>query len=397
MPSVQNVIDLVQQFQSRGIVVHQDRCVAVRNRNAGCSRCADACSAGCIAQFEDRLVLDPAQCVGCGVCATACPTGALEARDPDDAALFQSCLQAMDACEGEVVIACNKILNAASGKLDLDKVVGATCVGRVDESLLIALAAEGAGHIILVKGPCEDCANEGGLDLAREVRDSTNVVLEAWGSETRVALRSKFPNAVRRVEKGYNEGRRHFFGSAKTNAKKAVGVTADYAVKETQEVLGADPDAEPQPPKVSADGTLPLISSDRRERLAESLAKLGEPKDVMVKTRLWSHVIIDEEKCSSCQACATFCPTGALSRCQDEDGGLSLRFSPSKCVQCRCCEDICLKDAIKLSDEVFAVDIAHGAVERHKMKQSRYLRGGTNRSKESKQELLDSLVYGKKK
>ena len=46
-----------------------------------------------------------------------------------------------------------------------------------------------------------------------------------------------------------------------------------------------------------------------RERLLNNLATLGEPQDIMIETRLWGHVIIDPELCSSCQMCATFCPT----------------------------------------------------------------------------------------
>ena len=34
-------------------------------------------------------------------------------------------------------------------------------------------------------------------------------------------------------------------------------------------------------------------------------------------TRLWGHVIIDPEKCSSCQMCATFCPTEAIRKFGD--------------------------------------------------------------------------------
>ena len=41
---------------------------------------------------------------------------------------------------------------------------------------------------------------------------------------------------------------------------------------------------------------------------------------------------------------------------------------PGDCVKCRCCADICPQQALTLSDEVFAVDLLSGAVERYEMK-----------------------------
>ena len=47
---------------------------------------------------------------------------------------------------------------------------------------------------------------------------------------------------------------------------------------------------------------------------------------------------------------------------------LSGFVSPGDCVKCRCCTDICPQQALTLSDEVFAVDLLSGAVERYEMK-----------------------------
>lgn len=85
-------------------------------------------------------------------------------------------------------------------------------------------------------------------------------------------------------------------------------------------------------------------------------------------TRLWGHVIIDPEKCSSCQMCATFCPTGAIAKYAGEDGSIGVTHRPVDCVKCRCCTDICPEGALELSDEVFAVDLLSGAQERYPMK-----------------------------
>ena len=63
---------------------------------------------------------------------------------------------------------------------------------------------------------------------------------------------------------------------------------------------------------VMKDGTLPHFIPDRRERLLDALAQLGEPAGGKLATRLWGAVVIDGTKCVSCRMCATFCPTGAI-------------------------------------------------------------------------------------
>ena len=69
----------LQALQSDHVHVCQERCLLVRNRNAECLRCAQACTSGCISYNEQTKMLDidQARCVGCGTCATACPTCAL--------------------------------------------------------------------------------------------------------------------------------------------------------------------------------------------------------------------------------------------------------------------------------------------------------------------------------
>ena len=272
----------------------------------------------------------------------------------------------MRAADGEVVIACEQIVNAAEGLLDLEKVVPVTCLGRVEESLLVTLAVAGAKHVSLVEGKCASCEHATGFHMAEQVRDTANTLLETWNSDMRVDLVKKFPHQVRLEGKSsFDAGKRRFFAEVGSEAKAAAGTTADYAVKET---LGIEEKPESRFQKVMEDGTLPHFIPDRRELLLNSLSSLGEPQDVMIETRLWGHVIIDPDKCSSCQMCATFCPTGAISKFTDEDGTFGVEHFPGDCVKCRCCTDICPQQALTLSDEVFAVDLLSGAVERYEMK-----------------------------
>lgn len=248
---------------------------------------------------------------------------------------------------------------------DPEKVVSVTCLGRVEESLLVTLVVAGAKHISLVTGKCDECEHVSGFHMAELVRDTANTLLETWNSDVKVDVVSKFPGAVRKTSKGaFDASKRAFFTEAAGEAKVAAGVTADYAVKET---LGIEDKKPEKYQKVMEDGTLPHFVPDRRETLLNGLAALGEPQDVMIDTRLWGHVVIDPDKCTSCRMCATFCPTGAIRKFEEEDGTIGVEHYPGDCVKCRCCTDICVHDALTLSDEVFAVDLLSGAVERYEM------------------------------
>ena len=51
--------------------------------------------------------------------------------------------------------------------------------------------------------------------------------------------------------------------------------------------------------------------------------------------------ITDKTKCCGCTACATTCPTGAITMIPDEEGFLYPRVSEEKCVNCGLCEKRC--------------------------------------------------------
>lgn len=46
-----------------------DKCIS-------CGACAAECPVQCIAQGEDKYIIDPEQCIGCGTCAGVCPVEA---------------------------------------------------------------------------------------------------------------------------------------------------------------------------------------------------------------------------------------------------------------------------------------------------------------------------------
>lgn len=385
MASINGILDLMGKLQSPGITVHQERCVLVRNRNADCLRCAEACTSGCISYDGEALTVSPERCIACGTCATVCPTCALEARHPTDAELMAACRSAAEAGEGAVVIGCGELLDRARGRYDERKVVRVECLGRVDESLLVGCAADGVETVALAHGDCAACEHATGRACAEAVCATVRTLLEAWDAPLAVKLTAKLPAATRReggtvAEQEARRGaeRRDLLQRGSREAARVGAVVAESVAEDALGAVGLGSGAaggtegkagetSPRYTKVMADGTLPHFIPDRRERLLDALAELGEPADVMVDTRLWGHVVIDPAACTSCQMCATFCPTGALRKFQDPDGTFGVEHGPADCAKCRLCASICPAGAIEISEEVFARDLLRGMTDRYAM------------------------------
>ncbi len=404
-----SVTKTLQTLQSEHVHVRQERCLLVRNRNAECLRCAQACTSGCISYDEGTraLTIDQAKCVGCSTCATACPTCALEAREPNDTELLarlHGTLESTGEGERTITIACER---ARVFLQEQDSSMRLTCLGRIDESALVQLAAWGAREIELICGTCDTCEHKPGRTVAEDVIDTANTLFRLWGSDAHVNLRS-----TESIEPASEAGARGPQDSLTDRVGENGDVTAprdlapqDPPLERRDEAEGAaTPDARgvQDAPleqagwpawrlKVMADSTLPHFVPDRRERLLDALAELGEgPADstTPARTRLWGHVVIDPEKCTSCRMCATFCPTGAIVKFDEADGTFGVDHYPADCVKCLCCQAICRAKAITVEDDVPANVLVHAVPERYVMRPVRVPKGGVHSIMNSMRDLL---------
>lgn len=400
-----SILGAFDDVNSAAIRVHQDRCAKVRNRNVACLKCADVCTSGCISMRNGVLAVDASRCVGCGTCATVCPTCALEARNPSDAQLLRRCL---DARVGDVVsLGCEHVVRALADMADTSRIASVVCVGRVEESLVCALAALGVRSVRIVCGECSCCEQAHGLDTANEVAQSANAILRSWGSDACVTVAKEAPAAIlaegispqdtQAAIEGYfsikracsplrtqtaevSDAQSHALNDVAHPSDEGAGVASSSqekpivsnpAIEAPAFAFAPRPEVpKPQPGIVRCmkDGTLPHFMPDRRERLLESLSKLGSPQVDMISSRLWGCVVIDGTKCSSCRMCATFCPTGAIRKFDYADGTFGVEHAPADCVKCGSCRDICPEGAIRILDDVRSSYLLEGRVHSYKMK-----------------------------
>ena len=382
MPRPEMAAAALESLASADLRVFPYRCAVMRNRNASCTLCAQACTSGAISVDADEVTVDPELCVGCGTCATVCPTCALEARSPADAELALRARAALDALGGDtLVVVCDALWRRNADKIDPERAVRVTCLGRLDESVLVEAVARGARRVLLAHGACECCPRSAGVSTYLSVVDTANLLLETWGAQGRVELREKIPACVRAqapaAGPAYDETRRAAFAGVARTGARMLGAEGAGDAEAAPAQGGADEVEAARPLKVMMDGTLPHFLPDRRERLLDALAELGEPADAALETRLWGRVDIDESACKGCLMCATFCPTGAIAKVVRPDGGVVLEHRPADCVKCRCCTDVCPTGALTLREDVMARELADGNVaERFSMPRVRDGRGG---------------------
>ena len=367
MPSIVDMVEIMQRLESKALHIEPRRCVMVRNRNASCRRCAQACPSGAIALHDNTIEIDNELCFECGSCSTVCPTEAIVSLKPLDDDLAARVQAQHEACPQEAVIICARL--AAKHRAAADRVVEVPCVGRVDASLLVRMAALGATDIRVVDGHCRTCRYRDAQVAADRSIEAANALFSVWGVEARVQRTEELPEAVLATSVQEAKGgvsRRGFFSDLRSSAR-SLAMEATQAAIDIEFNQGKKKESLRDVLKMDASGHMPQVTPERHMRIIGDMATMAEPSpDAVVEGPLFSRVFIEEEKCNNCGLCATFCPTGALRRVAEQsddagDGGQKTVVSaarakakqrhwiesrPWRCVGCEMCADVCLKHAV---------------------------------------------------
>ncbi len=354
MPNLNDIMEMMDALETKAVVSIPTRCVAVRNRHSTCQKCIDACLADAIHIEKNELEIDAGACVACGACIAVCPTSALISVDPMEEELAAAVAATTPAADGTTVIACAR--KAARQVGDPDKYAVVPCLARMDERLVVELAARGVVDIQLVDGVCATCKYRGAVPAIDDTVASARELLGAVGSDTVITRTSEFPEAVRvaDLQKAVGAARREFFTSTGHYAKDVAKSAAEKMVNEKLKQLKLQKEEQSLRDKLGVKngaGKMPTIDAERNMEILDALARIGEPVEEEMFTRIFGDVEVDVEKCSGCGMCVMFCPTDALRKSLDvhpRKARAYMEFSMAECTQCNLCADACLKKCIEV-------------------------------------------------
>lgn len=289
------------------------RCVADR----GCRACVDTCPRQALRLKDRRIDVDRARCESCGMCAPACPTEAIDLPGLAEAELEAQVAALLgtpadDLGPRGVLLACQRSTATLAAAVAsgfrypagwLPVVV--PCAGTITPTLLLRCLAAGAAAIGVV-GCREQCAFGQGSTVAERVA-FCQALLEKLGG---VPARVRFCPA---------EG----------------GDPAAWALPDSAPPVasGAADDRPRGGPRAVRAAAAALLALARAHGAADAVA-LEHPQAAL------GLVDIDPTGCTTCEACATVCPTGALASARGTDG-IAITFDPTLCPACGLCAPRC--------------------------------------------------------
>ncbi len=374
MPTINEILELAKTLKTKAVLPIASRCTKVRHRRSTCTKCVDVCIADAITIKNSEVIVDVDACVSCGACVAVCPTSVFVPLEPDFMELYDELERTRVAADNQAVIACARMAARRTGVPEKYSTV--PCLGRITETLLVDLVAEGVEKIALVDGTCKTCkykrVNPAIDATVRNARD----LLAMQGVETPIERMSEFPEDVAEKDMRHAVGvaRRGFFtgagGAAKnfgqTVASRMIEQRLNIKGKTQEEILRERLGVEP------VDRTKPFDAT-RNLQILDQLYEMGAPVVETLDTRVFGEVTIENETCNGCGMCARFCPTRAIvdtdeskptpknaveRRRRDEDKSPRyLEFSAADCVQCNLCADVCMRKCITVSSTVKTSDL----------------------------------------
>lgn len=311
--------EMVGEFEkAKFFQYNPDICAHGRSGLSGCTRCLDACPTGAITSLVERIQVDPYLCQGGGSCATACPTGAIIYSYPKP---------------GDLLNRLRRLLRSYRDAGGQDPVL-LFCDSEFGRARLDAMEAALPGRAIAI-----------------EVEEVGSVGLDVWlGSlafgavKVFVLVTEQVPARVRR----------------ELNEQLALvnDILVGFGFPATVREIPANVNDDDLRDAVFSGAPMPDIPpagflgiNDKRgviyyalDHLAEHAPDLRDPIPMPAHSP-FGEIRVDASACTLCMACASVCPSAALSDGVDKP---ELGFIEANCVQCGLCEVACPEDAITL-------------------------------------------------
>ncbi|MBI4664979.1 MAG: 4Fe-4S binding protein [Nitrospinae bacterium] len=307
--------------------INPSACIDVRAESRVCGACVDICPEECLKISGRSAQVDSASCVECGLCVTACPSSAvslgsyLEGRIADiiDMEISRS---------PTVSLYCSK--TAYSGG---ERQKGLFhCLGVLGAGRLVNMVMSEAESVTL-NGACRKCVIVNGERQIQQAVDMANNTTEKLGRGRCIRFDACAPENVREKEIAEASSRRGFlFGMARMAAKQAVSKIKVYNTSET------------------SNGKLAPIPLPTRKRMLNTIVKNAGPMQfAFTESDSPFRLIRISSSCVLCNACSTYCPTGALTL-RDYPDRVALELTSASCVKCQGCAKLCPENAISYAD-----------------------------------------------
>ena len=298
-----------------------ESCLIVRRPGMACGLCRDACPAAVISGGQWSILIEMDGCMGCGVCAAACPTGAL--------VVDGFAPQTPAAPSERIVLECRRV---GGTDLDPDAVV-VPCLGGLTTPDLLDLAVDGDVPIVLSDhGWCLDCPIGRSAAPWQEALDEARTLLAAV--ETEMGLRIAVERKVLPADRA-DPPMQALRPDKRVNRR-------DLLLRLVHPDLSGDDRAESRRVVM---GRGPVVAA-KRGRILERIGALAASLERQMPAMLMPAIRI-AEGCEVSGLCAAICPTGALSRDEDDDA-VSLRFDAVGCIACGECQRVCPSKALGL-------------------------------------------------
>ena len=312
--AVEQVRGLVGEFEKpRYITVNADACAHARTGQVGCTRCLDVCPSSALSAVGDAVQVDAHACSGHGACVSVCPTGAISFHVPSADQFGRSVWTLLstyrDAGGVQPVLLLHRegteVLSHVATQGDgLPSQVIPFAVGSVTAlgpDHLLAMIASGAAEVLVLAEPGDV---ENGV-VPSAALAFVNRVTAGLGLEERVrVIRIDDPAIV-----------------AWGPHPSALAPWAEMAHGDKRVVMDT--------------ALVHLLS----------LSPMPDQVVALVDGDPMGTVLVDQDKCTLCMACAVACPPKALKgNLQD----LTLSFTEQACTQCGLCRTICPEKAVRL-------------------------------------------------
>jgi Pyruvate/2-oxoacid:ferredoxin oxidoreductase delta subunit len=345
---------ILSRFENIPLDVFEGSCVCVRDKAAKCKHCVDNCPVSAIKIIDNHPEVDMSKCNGCGICANVCPTGVFELKEaPDDKLLSR--IEAALKHTQILILTCGEA-QRSNNNPELKNAITVSCIGRINEAVLIGSVVLGASTIWLNGSNCDECNQKQGLEVAGKVVSGVNKLLETFGNKSDIYVSSELPKGKSiqlslsddelPLEERLNQySRRDFLRYFQKNAMATGALIIESSIMDKLKIF--------QEPKKEEKTGLEYRLSSKRNLLLNFLPKLGKARKrkTLNENLPFAQVKINNN-CTACELCVLFCPTKALDKKTKRNNKSEINFNLSYCVKCDLCKVVCEDKAIEYPDYI---------------------------------------------